>query len=157
MSALRRAALALAVLLCLTLPASALAATHLNAYSLEGDFICVSCHEPLNQVNSPEAQAEKQTLAELVSKGLTYKQIKTNMVSDYGEEVLAEPPAHGVNLLVYILPPLVLISALGFVAYNLPKWRTRARAAAAAAPVAEVPLDPDDEARLNEELKTFDA
>ncbi len=118
---------------------TALATQHLNAYSLQGDFICVSCHEPLNQVNSPEAIAEKQTLSSLVAKGLDYSQIKTQMVNIYGQDVLARPPAHGVNLLIYILPPLVLVGGLGLLAYNLPRWRQRSRlqAAAGAGPPAQ--------------------
>jgi cytochrome c-type biogenesis protein CcmH len=136
--------------------ACAHAAQHLNAYSLQGDFICVSCHEPLNQVNSPESQAEKQTLTQLVNQGLDYSQIKTQMVDDYTAAVLAEPPAHGLNLLVYILPPLFLVGGLGFLGYNVPRWRQRARAAAQLASTPEMPLDPADEQRLNAELETFD-
>jgi cytochrome c-type biogenesis protein CcmH/NrfF len=136
---------------------TAVAAGHLNAYALQGDFICVSCHEPLNQVNSPEAIAEKETLGALVNQGLGYNQIKTEMVSDYGQDVLARPPAKGINLLVYILPPLVLVGGLGLLAYNLPRWRTRARlqAAAGAGPTGPPPTHADAE-RLDRELAEFD-
>ncbi|WP_249009539.1 cytochrome c-type biogenesis protein CcmH [Conexibacter sp. DBS9H8] len=139
------------------LPGTAVAAGHLSAYSLQPTFMCVSCHEPLNQVSSPEAQAEKQTLAQLVNRGLTLPQIKTQMVSDYGEQVLAQPPAQGLDLLVYILPPLVLVLGLGLLAYNLPRWRRRSRAAAMVELSSEVwQLSPSDAARLDAELQSFD-
>jgi cytochrome c-type biogenesis protein CcmH len=157
MNRLRRLLLAVVAALCLTTAGTALAASHLNAYSLQGDFMCVLCHEPLNQVNDTESAAEKATLSQLVSRGDDLSQIKTQMVADFGEEVLAAPPAHGISLLVYILPPLVLVAGLGFLAYNLPRWRARARAAAALTGVPEMPLDPADEQRLNAELETFDA
>jgi cytochrome c-type biogenesis protein CcmH/NrfF len=137
---------------------SALAAGHLNAYSIEGQFFCVSCHEPLNQVNSPEAQSEKTELHTLVNRGLDIKQIKADMVSYYGPNVLSEPPAHGFNLLLYVLPPVVLIAGLGAIAYSLPRWRRRAVAQArgqTASPV--VSLDPEDARRLDAELDDFDA
>jgi cytochrome c-type biogenesis protein CcmH/NrfF len=158
-SRVRRLAMTAMAIACLTgLPgASALAAQHLNAYSLQGDFICVSCHEPLNQVHSPEAQAEKQTLQQLVDQGLDLSQIKRRMVNIYTEEVLAAPPAHGVNLLIYILPPLVLVGGLGFLAYNLPQWRRRGRLAAQNAPSVPEALNPQEAERLDAELRTFDA
>jgi cytochrome c-type biogenesis protein CcmH/NrfF len=136
---------------------AATAAQRLDAYSLEGDFMCVSCHEPLNQVNSPEAENEKATLATLVSTGLDLKQIKARMIADYSEEVLAKPPAHGINLLIYILPPLVLLGGIGVLAYNLPRWRARARvqSAAGAGPTGPPP-DQADAERLERELAEFD-
>jgi cytochrome c-type biogenesis protein CcmH len=147
----------LAALSGLLLPGAAVAAGHLSAYSLQPTFMCVSCHEPLNQVSSPEAQAEKQTLAQLVNEGLTLPAIKSQMVADYGEQVLARPPAQGVNLLVYILPPLVLICGLGLLAYQLPRWRRRSRAAAMVELSSEVwQLSPADAARLDAELQSFD-
>lgn len=146
-----------ATLLGVSSVSAAQASQHLNAYSLQGDFICVSCHEPLNQVNSPEAQSEKSTLATLVGRGLSYRQITREMVDIYTEEVLAKPPARGINLLIYILPPLVLIGGLGVLAYNLPRWRARARvqAAAGAGPTGPPPNRADSE-RLERELAEFD-
>jgi cytochrome c-type biogenesis protein CcmH/NrfF len=153
----RRIALLALVWLLSTGAGTAAAGQRLNAYSLQGDFICVSCHEPLNQVNSPEAENEKATLASLVNRGLNLKQIKAQMITDYTEEVLAEPPAHGVNLLIYILPPLVLVGGLGLLAYNLPRWRARARVqAAAGAGLTGLPLDQADSERLDRELAEFD-
>jgi cytochrome c-type biogenesis protein CcmH/NrfF len=156
MTRLRALALALLAVLCLG-TGSAAAAQHLNAYSLEPNFMCVSCHQPLNQVNSAEAIAEKQTLSELVDRNLSYSKIKSQMVSIYGEDVLAQPPAHGVNLLVYILPPLVLVGGLALLAYNLPRWRRRARIqqAAGAGPTGPPP-DGADAERLERELAEFD-
>jgi cytochrome c-type biogenesis protein CcmH len=145
------------VLLAAGTAGSAGAAQKLNPYSIQGQFICTGCHEPLNQVNSPESQAEKRTLVQLTGEGLDLSQIKAQMVKAYGVAVLARPPARGLNLLIYILPPLVLLGGLGFLAYSLPRWRRRARQAARVGPLVAMPLDPADEARLDEELSGFDA
>ncbi len=144
--------------LCLTGgTAAAMGAQHLNAYSLQPDFMCVLCHEPLNQVNDSESQAEKNSLAQMVSQGLSLGQIKQQMVDIYGEEVLAKPPARGLNLLVYLLPPLVLVGGLGLLAYNLPRWRrrTRVQQAGGAGPTGPPP-DQADAERLERELADFD-
>ena len=49
--------------------ASAVAAGASDYSAIEGQFICVSCHEPLPMVHSPQAISEKQTLQGLVKQG----------------------------------------------------------------------------------------
>ncbi|HET9073421.1 MAG TPA: cytochrome c-type biogenesis protein CcmH [Solirubrobacteraceae bacterium] len=156
----RRRLVSLLAGLCLALalaPGGALAAGRLNAYELQNDFMCVSCHEPLNQVNSPESQAEKSDLVRFVNEGLDLNQIKAQMVSIYGEQVLSQPPAQGISLLVYILPPLVVVAGLGLLGYNLPRWRRRTgMARAAVAGPTGPPQDALEFARLERELAEFD-
>ena len=94
-------------------------------------FMCVSCHEPLELVNSPQAISEKATMRGLLAKGLDMSQLKAAMVAQYGQEVLAQPPASGFNLTVCILPPAIFLGGLALLAYTLPKWRERSRRAAA--------------------------
>ncbi|HEX3802758.1 MAG TPA: cytochrome c-type biogenesis protein CcmH [Solirubrobacteraceae bacterium] len=123
--------------------------------AIVSQFMCVSCHEPLELVSSPQAISEKQTLQGFVSKGLTMPQIKAAMVAQYGPEVLARPPASGFNLTVYILPPVIFLAGLGLLAYTLPKWRARSRRAAATRLAAATPLAPDEAKRLDDELTDF--
>jgi cytochrome c-type biogenesis protein CcmH/NrfF len=147
------AALALSIALCGS--AAGGAAADQNWYSTVAQFMCVSCHEPLNQVNSPQALSEKQALRGLIARKLTLDQIKTAMVAQYGSQVLARPPASGFNLTIYILPPAVLLGGLALLAYTLPKWRERARRTAGARLAAAAPLDADDARRLDDELADF--
>jgi cytochrome c-type biogenesis protein CcmH len=143
----------------LLLGASAMLASSASAnqsfYSVSGQFMCTECHEPLDQVNSPEAISEKSYLRGLVNKGLTLPQIKTAMVAQYGPQVLAQPPASGFNLTVYILPPAVFLGGLALLAYTLPKWRARSRRAAANPIAGAPPLEPDEAKRLDDELTNF--
>ncbi|MGZ4294910.1 MAG: hypothetical protein ACXVRM_11765, partial [Solirubrobacteraceae bacterium] len=63
---------------------------------------------------------------------------------------------HGVNLLVYIVPPLVLILGLVTLAVFLPRWRRRARQSDAEQPPRPATaLDPADAQRLNDDLGRF--
>ena len=144
---------ALAILaLALGTTASAASAKQ-NFPSIVDQFMCTSCHEPLNQVNSPEAISEKQTLQGFVNRGLTLGQIKAAMVAQYGPAVLGRPPASGFDLTVYILPPAVFLGGLALLAYTLPKWRERSRRATKLPGAA--PLDSDDAKRLDDELTNF--
>ena len=131
------------------------AAGDVNFYSAVTQFMCTTCHEPLNQVNSPQAISEKQTLQGLINKRLTLAQIKRGMEAQYGPQVLAQPPASGFNLTVYVLPPAIFLGGLALLAYTLPKWRERSRRAAAAPLTAGAALSSDDARRLDAELDHF--
>jgi len=120
------------------------------------DVMCVVCHEPLAVAQSPEAFQERDYIRQLIAQGKTRKQIEDDLVTQYGPAVLARPPAHGVNLLVYIVPPLVLIAGLVTLAIFIPRWRRRARqsdAEQSTRPAAT--LDPTDAQRLNDDLGRF--
>jgi cytochrome c-type biogenesis protein CcmH len=115
------------------------------------DVMCVVCHEPLAVAQSPEAFQERDYIRQLIIQGETGTEIEHNLVVQYGPAVLARPPAHGVNLLVYIIPPVVLVLGLATLAFFLPRWRRRARQDPPTAGQAQ-PMDPADAQRLNEDL-----
>jgi cytochrome c-type biogenesis protein CcmH/NrfF len=120
------------------------------------DVMCVVCHEPLSVAQSPEAFQERDYIRQLVAQGKTRKEIENDLVQQYGPAVLARPPAHGVNLLVYIIPPAVLIVGIAVIAVFIPRWRRRAREAASKEPTrATAGLDAADAERLNEDLSRF--
>ncbi|HYZ80599.1 MAG TPA: cytochrome c-type biogenesis protein CcmH [Solirubrobacteraceae bacterium] len=120
------------------------------------DVMCVVCHEPLAVAQSPEAFQERDYIRQLIAQGKTRKEIENDLVTQYGPAVLARPPASGVNVLVYIVPPLVLLLGLATLAVFVPKWRRRARQGEAEHPEpAASGLDPADAQRLNEDLGRF--
>jgi cytochrome c-type biogenesis protein CcmH/NrfF len=155
----RRAVVATALALALTGAVAASASAHQSSYqsyySVVNQFMCVSCHEPLNQVTSPQALSEKATLRGLIARGLSLSQIKSAMVAQYGPEVLGRPAASGFNLTIYILPPAVFLGGLGLLALTLPKWRERSRRAAGTQLPGAAALDSDDAKRLDDELTNF--
>ncbi|HXD63830.1 MAG TPA: cytochrome c-type biogenesis protein [Solirubrobacteraceae bacterium] len=120
------------------------------------DVMCVVCHEPLGVAQSPEAFQERDYIRQLVAQGKTRKEIEDDLVQQYGPAVLARPPAHGVNLLVYIIPPVVLVLGIAIIAVFIPRWRRRAREAAAEEPTqSAATMDAADAKRLNEDLGRF--
>jgi cytochrome c-type biogenesis protein CcmH/NrfF len=119
------------------------------------DVMCVVCHEPLGVAQSPEAFQEREYIRQLIAQGKTRKEIEDDLVQQYGPAVLARPPANGVNLLVYVIPPLVLLVGIAVLAIFLPRWRRRAREASPSPAEAAVTLDAADAKRLNEDLGRF--
>jgi cytochrome c-type biogenesis protein CcmH len=149
-------AIAVAVALSVTLvlaPAiarSEAAAPRASLLDVESAVMCVSCHEPLVEVSSPQALAEKHDIQVLIAAGDTKAQILRWLVAQYGPGVLAKPPASGFSLLVYVLPAAILAGGLAFLLVTLPRWRARGRAVA---PLhGAQPLSPDDARRLDEDL-----
>jgi len=138
----------------LSLSASALAASsRASLTELESQLMCVACHESLAVAQSPEAFSERQYIRDLIAQGETAAEIKRNMVAQYGQAVLAVPPAQGFNLIVYVLPPvLVALGIIGLV-ITVPRWRRRARQATP--DTAAAPLNAEDTRRLNEDLGRY--
>jgi len=124
---------------------------------IENDVMCTVCREPLAVAQSLEADQERSYIRGLIAQGLTKQQILKNLVTQYGPEVLGRPPAHGFNLTIYVLPPAILAGGIAIIAFTLPRWRRRTRAANAAAdPGAPMPeLDANEAQRLEHELSEF--
>ncbi len=140
-------------------PASTAATTQPRASltDIENDVMCVECRESLAVAQSGQADSERSYIRGLIAQGLTKQQIEQDLVAQYGEAVLGKPPASGLNLTVYILPPAILVAGLIILAVTLPRWRRRTRAAAAqAAPTSPPPpLDPAEAERLANDLAHY--
>jgi len=158
----RRVAATLVLFLALAAtPVTATAATAITARAsltdIENDVMCVACHEPLAVAESPQAYAERNFIRGLIGQGLTKAQIERQLVAQYGPAVLGKPPAHGFNLTVYVLPPAIVLLGLGTLAFVLPRWRRRARAARAGPQPANPTPAPSeaDAKRLEEDLAAY--
>ncbi len=122
---------------------------------IEADLMCTSCREPLAVAQSPQADSERAYIRTLIAQGLGKRQIEQDMVAQYGEAVLAKPPASGFNLTVYVLPPLILAAGLAILLVALPRWRRRARGAPGSGSAPATAVDPAEAARLDYELGQF--
>lgn len=149
-----RAAIA-ACIVAVALPATATAANRPSLLGIESQVMCVSCHEPLELVSSPQAQQEKAYIKLLISQGDSTPEIMHKLVASLGVQVLGKPPASGFDLTVYILPPAVVIAGVAGLLITLPKWRRRSRRAAATPLAGAPPLGPDEARRLDDELARF--
>ena len=57
--------------------------------------------------------------------GATDRQVKGELQQRFGTSILLRPPARGVSGLVWAIPVVVGIAALGGLALVLQRWRTR--------------------------------
>jgi cytochrome c-type biogenesis protein CcmH len=153
----RLLALALAALL-LAAPAAA-SESHPTQGELEGELMCPICAgETLAQSDTAPAQRIKAYIASRIAAGATKSQIKDELVTQWGQRILAAPPRHGFNLLAWVLPLVGVVGGAGILGILAWRW-TRV---GEPEPLPQQwalnghPLGPDEERRLDEELARFD-
>jgi cytochrome c-type biogenesis protein CcmH len=122
---------------------------------------CPVCENtPLDVCPTEACRQWRDLIRQQLSQGLTEDQIKQYFVTQYGARVLAEPPRTGLNWLIYVLPPLIILAGAFFLLRAMQAWTKRPTALSAATPesggsVSSTKEAPGDEyiARLEEELK----
>jgi cytochrome c-type biogenesis protein CcmH len=147
-------AAAVAVLVALLVPASALAATPRTTLpDVEDEVMCVECGTALNVSTSPVANQERALIRRLITQGKTKAQIKAALVDSYGRDVLATPSDSGFGLAAWWIPVLLAPLALLVAFLAARRWR---RSTATATEDAAPALPDDDARRLDAELAAFD-
>jgi cytochrome c-type biogenesis protein CcmH len=146
------AVVALTLVLAGTAPAWA--AEPPSAADLEAELVCPTCSTTLDQSDAPVARRMKAYIRERIAAGATAKQIKDELVAEFGTRVLAEPPRRGFDLLAWVLPlALLAVGAVGVVTAAVAWSRRRP---GEPEPDGEPP-DAALEQRLDDELARFDA
>ncbi len=114
---------------------------------------CPVCENiPLDVCPTQACAQWRELIRQKLAQGWTDQQIKDYFVNQYGDRVLAEPPRTGLNWLVYVLPPVLILAGAFLV------WRVLQGMKARSAPVPAVPppppsADQDYLSRMEEELK----
>jgi cytochrome c-type biogenesis protein CcmH len=79
---------------------------------------CPVCENTPLDVCPTQACAEwRELIRDKLTEGWSEQQIKDYFVAQFGDRVLAEPPAQGLNWLVYLIPPLAFLAG-AFVLYR---------------------------------------
>ncbi len=134
-------------------PQQAVTADDVNRVAKQ--MYCPVCeNEPLDACHTAACQQWREQIGEMLAQGQSDQQIKDYFVARYGVRVLAQPPAQGASLWLYVLPIAGLIVGVVVVAWLL--RRLRARGAEATATTA-VPQSTGDEYtdRVERDLKNF--
>lgn len=121
------------------------------------ELYCPVCENtPLDVCPTEACRQWRELIRKQLSEGMTEDQIKDYFVANYGARVLAEPPRTGLNWLVYILPPLIILLGAFFLFRSFREW-TRPKVAetgtGAERSGTSSPAKDDYVDRLEEELK----
>ena len=150
--------LALAALLVLLLAAAPAAAQQGRASftDVEDEVMCISCNVPLNVAESPQADATRRLIRDLIADGLTKEQIKDELVDQYGANILAEPEDDGFGLAAYLVPIAAAAVLVAVLLTLLPRWRRRTPAGDAGGPATAPAVSRADAARLDADMARYD-
>jgi cytochrome c-type biogenesis protein CcmH len=143
----------------LVLVAPALASErHPTLTDLENQLMCPMCQgETLAQSDSAPAQRIKAHIQQRIRQGWTRSQIINEEVDIWGTRILAAPPRHGWNLLAWVLPIAGLLGGVLVIGALTWRWsREREPEPATNWSLKARSLGPEEERRLDDELRRFD-
>ncbi len=119
---------------------------------------CWSQQVSLHQ--SAAADEIKANIRRMLAANKTRQQILDAYVAEYGDRILAEPPARGFSAALYVLPWVFLAGSIGLVVTVVRRFRAHGSRVAAPSPAgaprassAESEAEAD---RLDEELRNLD-
>ena len=112
----------------------------------------VCANTPLDVCPTEACRQWRDLIRQQLAQGWTEDQIKQYFVQQYGARVLAEPPRTGINWLIYILPPLIILAGAFILFRALRAWTKPVSASAAFGSNKDAAED-EYVARLEEELK----
>lgn len=121
---------------------------------LETEVICPTCHTTLDQSSSPVADRMRTFIRARIAAGDTKAEIKSRLVENFGEQVLASPPKQGFNLLAWVLPPVGAVIGAAVIAVLAVRWSRRREGQDGEEPTGVA--EPDVERQIDDELARFD-
>src|SRR4051794_17696481 len=120
---------------------------------IEDEVMCPICGTLLELSFSPQAERERDFIRRLIARGETKSQIKNALVDQYGEDVLATPSDSGFDLAAWIVPGVGLIALASLLAFA---WWRRRQGPPSADRTEGAPLSPEDAARLERDISTYE-
>ena len=127
-----------------------------EAKQLEAKLMAPCCWaQQVSLHQSPATDEIKQTIRKLLAEGKTSEQILDIYVAQYGDRILAEPPARGFSRLIYVAPWVFLVASVGLVIVVIRRLRAVSPAPARTERAAASPSE-DETDRIDEELRNLD-
>ena len=100
-----------------------------KAREIADQLRCPVCRGvPISESPSSLAQDMTTVIRQKLAEGQTEEQILNYFVEHYGEWILLKPKPHGLNLVIWILPYVLLVSGIGLLAFLVSKWTRKKHA-----------------------------
>jgi cytochrome c-type biogenesis protein CcmH len=122
------------------------------ARRLEGKLMAPCCWaQTVSHHYSPIADEMRKGIREKLNSGMSEPQVVEAYIAQYGERILASPPARGFNLLAWVLPGAFALLGAGVLVLALRRFTAAGRGAVA--PTGPAPLNVAYAARIDRELR----
>jgi cytochrome c-type biogenesis protein CcmH/NrfF len=141
------------VVICLAVvPTASAACPQTSLGDLEDEVMCPVCGTSLGlATEAPQAQRERAFIQGLIDDCKSKDEIKTALVAEFGDEVLALPDDDGFDLAAYLVPLAILLGAGTAIAVGVRRWRARPAAASDARDASA-----RESKRLDDDLARYD-
>lgn len=84
-----------------------------KVYDISNELMCPVCQgQTVAESNSQLALSMKEVVRIKVSEGKSKEEILDYFILQYGDTILAKPPIRGFNLLLWVLPPGILVLSI---------------------------------------------
>lgn len=88
------------------------------------ELYCPVCENvPLDVCPTTACAQWRELIREKIREGWTPEEIKVYLAEQYGDRVLSEPPRTGINWLVYILPPALILAGAVYLGLNIRRMK----------------------------------
>ena len=122
--------------------------------AIASQLYCPVCENvPLDVCGTQACAQWRELIREKLVEGWSEDQIKEYFSNQYGDRVLSEPPARGLNWLVYVIPPLVFLAGAFFLYRGFTAWKKLGEDDDIIETVSDPEIEEAYMARLEEELK----
>lgn len=122
--------------------------------AVASQLYCPVCENvPLDVCGTQACAQWRELIREKLVEGWSEDQIRVYFSDQYGDRVLSEPPARGLNWLVYVIPPLVFFAGAFFLYRGFMAWKKLGEDDDITESVSEPEIEDEYMARLEEELK----
>ena len=92
--------------------------------AIASQLFCPVCENtPLDVCETQACKQWRELIRLKLSEGWTEEEIKQYFVDNYGARVLAEPPKEGFNLLVYFVPPAIILVGAVILFRAFKEWK----------------------------------
>jgi cytochrome c-type biogenesis protein CcmH len=152
-------ALAVCCALALLSPAVASAcAGGWQVQDLQSQLMCPTCHVPLDQSQSTEADRIRAFIDGRCKAGWSEQRVKSTLISQFGEAILAAPPFSGFDALAWVVPGALLIVGVSICGALALSWTRRRPGSAPGAASKTLAPEPDEalEQRIDAGLDDLD-
>jgi len=130
---------------------AALACPKTSLGDLEDEVMCPVCGTSLGlATEAPQAERERAFIQRLIDDCKSKEEVKAALVTEFGDEVLAQPDDDGFGIAAYLIPLAILLGAGTAIAVGVRRWRRRPATATGATTSAT------ESKRLDDDLARYD-
>ena len=105
---------------------AALACPKTSLGDLEDEVMCPVCGTSLGlATEAPQAERERAFIQRLIDDCKSKEEVKAALVTEFGDEVLAQPDDDGFGIAAYLIPLAILLGAGTAIAVGVRRWRRR--------------------------------